>query len=104
MRFNIFVMPSSKSVSLEPSYFHLIGNGSLCQETTEVAKPMTSWELWCEYSPFPVLWLPSLIAQLVKNQLSMLETPVQFLCQEDPLEKGYATYFSILGLPLWLSW
>ena len=41
MRFNIFVMPSSKSVSLEPSYFHLIGNGSLCQETTEVAKPMT---------------------------------------------------------------
>jgi len=41
MRFNIFVMPSSKSVSLEPSYFHLIGNGSLCQETTEVAKLMT---------------------------------------------------------------
>ena len=29
--------------------------------------------------------------------------PVQFLGQEDPL-KGWATYSSILGLPLWLSW
>ena len=38
MRFNIFAIPSSKSVSL---YFHLIGNGPLGQETTEVAKLMT---------------------------------------------------------------
>ena len=30
----------------------------------------------------------SLIAQLVKNQLAMQETPVGFLGQEDPLEKG----------------
>ena len=30
----------------------------------------------------------SLIAQLVKNSLAMQETPVQFLGQEDPLEKG----------------
>ena len=30
----------------------------------------------------------------------MQETPVQFLCWEDPLEKGKATYSSILGLPL----
>ena len=29
-----------------------------------------------------------LIAQLVKNPPAMLETPVQFLGQEDPLEKG----------------
>ena len=28
------------------------------------------------------------IAQLVKNLLAMQETPVQFLGQEDPLEKG----------------
>ena len=34
----------------------------------------------------------------------MLETPVQFLGQEDPLEKGQATHSSILGLPWWLSW
>ena len=31
---------------------------------------------------------PSLIAQLVKNLLAMQETLVQFLGQEDPLEKG----------------
>ena len=30
----------------------------------------------------------SLIAQLVKNLPAMQETPVQFLDQEDPLEKG----------------
>ena len=30
----------------------------------------------------------SLIAQLVKNLPAMLETPVQFLGREDPLEKG----------------
>ena len=46
----------------------------------------------------------SLIAQLVKNLPAMKETPVQFLGQEDPLEKGEATHSSILGLPLWLSW
>ena len=33
------------------------------------------------------LWA-SLIAQLVKNPPAMQETPVQFLGQEDPLEKG----------------
>ena len=30
----------------------------------------------------------SLIAQLVKNLPAMQETPVQFLCWEDPLKKG----------------
>ena len=45
----------------------------------------------------------SLIAQLVKNLPAMQETSVQFLGQEDPLEKGYATHSSTLGLPLWLS-
>ena len=46
----------------------------------------------------------SLIAQLVKNQPVMQETPVQSLGQEDLLEKGWAMHTSILGLPLWLSW
>ena len=41
----------------------------------------------------------SLVAQLVKNPPAMLETPVQFLGWEDPLEKGEATHSSILGLP-----
>ena len=44
--------------------------------------------------------MASLIAQLVKNLLAL----VQFLGQEDLLVKGQATHSSILGLPLWLSW
>ena len=39
-----------------------------------------------------------------KDLPAMQETPVQFLGQEDPLEKGQATHSSILGLLLWLSW
>ena len=46
----------------------------------------------------------SLIAQLVKNLPAMQKTPVQFLGQEDLLEKGKATHSSILGLPWGLSW
>ena len=36
-----FCIPSGTFVPLESSYLHLIGNGSLCPETTEVAKLMT---------------------------------------------------------------
>ena len=39
----------------------------------------------------------SLIAQLVKNTPAMQETPVRFLGQEDPLEKGKPTHSSILA-------
>ena len=39
-----------------------------------------------------------------KNPPAVPETLVRFLGQEDPLEKGQATHFSILELPLWLSW
>ena len=39
----------------------------------------------------------SLIAQLVKNPPAMQKTLVRFLGQEDPLEKGKATYTSILA-------
>ena len=38
----------------------------------------------------------SLIAQSVKNLPAMQETQVQFLGQEDPLEKEMATHSSIL--------
>ena len=37
--------------------------------------------------PLQYSWV-SLVAQLVKNMPAMQETPVQFLGQEDPLEKG----------------
>ena len=52
------------------------------------------------YSPY---WA-SLVAQLEKNLPAMQETLVQFLGQEDLLEKGQATHHSIIGLPWWLSW
>ena len=38
-----------------------------------------------------------LVAQLVKNLPVMQETPVPFLGQEDPLEKGMAAHSSILA-------
>ena len=36
-------------------------------------------------------------AQMVKNLPAMQETPVRSLGQEDPLEKGMATYSSTLA-------
>ena len=39
----------------------------------------------------------SLIAQSVKNLPAMQETSVQFLCEEDPLEKEMATHSSVLA-------
>ena len=39
----------------------------------------------------------SLVAQMVKNLLAMQETQVQSLGQEDHMEKGMATYSSILA-------
>ena len=41
--------------------------------------------------------MASLISQLVNNPPAMQETPVQFLAQEDQLEKGKATHSSILA-------
>ena len=38
-----------------------------------------------------------MVAQMIKNVPAMLETRVQFLGQEDPLEKGMATHSSNLA-------
>ena len=38
-----------------------------------------------------------MVAQMMKNLPAMLETQVQSLGQEDPLEKGMATHSSILA-------
>ena len=59
-------------------------------------------EEWIGY-PLQYSWA-SLVAQMVKNPPAMQETPVQFLGQEDLLEKEQATHFSIPGLPWWLRW
>ena len=39
----------------------------------------------------------SLVAQTVKNMLTMKEIQAQSLGQEDPLEKGMATHYNILA-------
>ena len=41
-----------------------------------------------------------LVAQLVKNPPAVQKIPFRFLGREDPIEKGYSTHSSILGLPL----
>ena len=46
----------------------------------------------------------SLVTHLVKNPPAMQETLVQFLDQEDPLEKGQAAHSTILGFPWWHRW
>ena len=51
------------------------------------------------FSIYPNIERVSLVVQLVKNLPAMQETWVSFLGREDPLEKGYATHFGILGLP-----
>ena len=51
--------------------------------------------LICSHSV--TLYMDSLVAQLVKNPPAMQETLVQFLGQEDPLEKGMVTHSSILA-------
>ena len=43
------------------------------------------------------MWWASLVAQMVKSLPEMRETQVQFLGQEDPLEKEMATHSSILA-------
>ena len=45
----------------------------------------------------------SLVGQLVNNLPTMRETWVRSLGGEDPLEKGWATHSSILGLKLKLK-
>ena len=46
--------------------------------------------------PLQYSWA-SLVAQLLKNPPTALETWVQFQGWEDPLQKGKATYSSILA-------
>ena len=54
-----------------------------------------SIELWF-ISNHLFIWA-SLVAQTVKNPCALQETQVQSLGQEDPMEKGMATYSSILA-------
>ena len=57
-------------------------------------------EIWVDEFIVKIISGASLIAQLVKNQPAMQETPVQFLGQEDPLEESGTTHSRILA---WIS-
>ena len=48
-------------------------------------------------SPSVLITLTSLVSQMIKSLPPMLETWVQSLSQEEPLEKGKATHSSILA-------
>ena len=52
---------------------------------------------WTSFTVPPVTCRASLVAQMVKNLLTMQENWVQFLHWEDPLEKGMATHSCILA-------
>ena len=45
----------------------------------------------------PVVNIGALLAQMAKNLPAMQETQVPSLDQEDPMEKGMATYSSVLA-------
>ena len=47
--------------------------------------------------------MAQLVGQLGKKSPAMQATHVRFPAWKDPLEKGYATHSSLLGLPWWLS-
>ena len=65
--------------------------------------PIITYRSSCVSLVFTVLIRTSLVAQLVKNQPAMQETPVQLRVWEDPLEKDLhsmlekATHSSILA-------
>ena len=79
--------------------------GEWCNLTLSLLVPPGMWiisaQLIPTFSHLVATWIirgSSLVAQLVKNPPAMQETLVEFLGQEDPLEKGKATHSYILGL------
>ena len=92
-----------KCISGEMSEGNIIGNwrkDHLCCSVTQSC--LTLCDLMdCSMPGFSVLHyllklmsIESLVAQMVKCLPAMWETPVQFLGQEDPLEKEMATHSS----------
>ena len=67
----------------------------MCKSWTTPISP--SWGWWPAIFQGLNWCMVSLVAQMVKNLLAVWETLVQYLDQEDPLEKGMATHSSILA-------
>ena len=82
------VPPSTKIASAQET-----SRSSLSLPTLNQSKHLPDIQIIVSPSPF---WA-SLMAQMVKNPLAMLETWVQSLDWEDPLEEGMATHSSIFA-------
>ena len=87
-------------------------NGSSCVIKHTLLVPWCSIRPWISLSEAQqgltlhslivwYLWAP-LVTQMVKNPPAVLETRIQSLGQEDPLEKGMATHSSVLAWEI--SW
>ena len=62
------------------------------QGSSKLMKPATKGHILYDFTT----WNAQIITQVVKNMPAMQKTWVRSLAQNDPLEKGMATYFSIL--------
>ena len=60
----------------------------LSSNPKQFLKKKIQYIYFCGYFLFLLNMIASLVAQLVKNPLTVQETPVQLLGQEDPLERG----------------
>ena len=89
------ISPSNLDSSLwviQPGISHDV----LCIEVNKQGNNIQPWRTFPILNQSIVPWA-SLISQLVKDPPAMQETLVRFLGQEDPLEKGKATYSGILA-------
>ena len=89
--FVVVVVDDAFNVVPEVSYaiFILLFLFSIFCSAAVIFTILSSRSLICSFaSVILLLILDFLIAQLVKNLPAMQETLVQFLAQEDPLEKG----------------
>ena len=72
-----------------------------CQQISATGREIPNEEnLFCQFSgelDMPSMPSGFLVAQLVKNPPAVWETWVQSLGWEDPLEKGMATYSTIVA-------
>ena len=76
----------------------------LCTSTARGVGSISGWRTKIPYAAQPKnnnaikqKYRASLVAQTVKNPPAIQENKVQFLDQEDPLEKGMAIHSSILA-------
>ena len=76
--------------------YQMCSNAPWCYPQCQLSYQLKSWYLYLDIC-IQISSRASLVAQMVKNQPAMQETPIQYLGWEDPLEKGLATDSSVLA-------